>query len=130
MSTAGNITRRGKNSWRLKYEGGERDPATGKRKTAYETVRGTRRDAQRMLTERLAAIDNGTAVDPSRITVAEQIRTWLDGATHLAHKTRKRYRALAEQQIIPHLGAITLQRLRPAQVTDWHTTLLRAGGKN
>src|SRR6516164_248146 len=75
-------------------------------------------------------VDNGTAVDPSRLTVAEHVRDWLRNADHLANKTRERYLALAEQQIIPHLGGVALQKLRPAHIADWHTTLLRSGGND
>jgi len=129
MSGQGNITRRGKGSWRLKFEAGERDPATGKRRTRFVTVRGTKKAAQAEMIRLLAEIDNGTGVDPSKITVAEYVRTWMDGATHLAPKTAERYRELAEHQIIPHLGAIVLQKLRPSQIADWHATLLRSGGR-
>jgi integrase len=126
----GNITRRGAHSWRLKFEAGERDPATGKRRTRFVTVKGTKRDAQRELTRLLAEIDNGTSVDPSTMTVAEYVRGWLDGADHLGGKTRERYRALAEQQIIPHIGGVILQKLRPVHVADWHATILKSGGKD
>lgn len=51
---SGNITRRGKHSFRLKFEG-ERDPVTGKRKIYYETFRGSRDDAKKKLTERINA---------------------------------------------------------------------------
>jgi len=44
----GNITRRGKSSWRLKFDA-ERDVVTGKRQTRYVTVRGKRLDAEREL---------------------------------------------------------------------------------
>jgi integrase len=45
-------------------------------------------------------------------------------------KTKERYWQLAEQQIIPHVGAITLQKLRPSQIAAWHDTLLQHGGKD
>lgn len=38
----GNITKRGKGSWRLKFDLGV-DEATGKRNTQFVTVRGTKR---------------------------------------------------------------------------------------
>jgi integrase len=126
----GNITRRGVHSWRLKFEGAERDPVSGKRRTLYVTVRGNKRDAQRALTRLLAEAQNGTAVDPSRVTVAEYLRAWLDSGQGLSPKTLERYRQLAEQQIIPHLGATPLQKLRPAQVQGWHGILLKSGGKD
>ena len=40
----GNITRRGKNSWRIKFDLG-RDEKTGARKTQYHTFHGTKRQA-------------------------------------------------------------------------------------
>jgi integrase len=128
MAGQGNITRRGECSWRLKFEAAEPDPVAGKRRTRYVTVRGTKKDAQRELRRLLAEVENGTAVDPSRVTVAEWLRGWFDEAADLSPKTLERYRQLAEKQIIPHLGATALQKLRPAQIHDWHTTLLKCGG--
>jgi integrase len=123
----GNITRRGAHSWRLKYEAGEPD-STGKRCTRFVTVRGTKKDAQRELIRLLGAVENGTAVDPSTLTIADHVRTWLAGDNGLSPKTVERYRELAERQIIPWLGATALQKLRPAQVAEWHGILLRRGG--
>src|SRR5437763_284380 len=123
----GNVTRRGDRSWRLKFEG-ERDPLTGKRKTHYATVRGTKRVAEAELTRRLAELDTGTAVAPDKVTVGQYVRDWIAGNTSLAPKTRERYRQLAEGQIVPHIGTIPLQRLRPAQIAEWHTKLLQSGG--
>ena len=34
-----------------------------------------------------------------------------------------------QQQIIPHLGRMALQALRPVHVEAWHATLLKSGGK-
>ena len=126
----GNITKRGASSWRLKYEAGAPDPVTGKRQTRYVTFKGTKKAAQAELTRRLAEVDAGTEVEPSRLTVAEYLRGWLETGEGLAPKTLERYRQLAERQIIPHLGAISLQKLRPAQIHVWHTTLLTSGGKD
>ena len=128
MIPGGNITRRGRNSWRLKFEAGGHDPVTGKRRTRYVTVRGTKKAAQAELIRLLAEVENGTSVDPSKVTVAEHIRSWLDSDVELSPKTKERYRQLAEQQIIPHLGATLLQKLRPPQIDKWHSMLLKAGG--
>src|SRR5262245_24004205 len=124
----GNITRRGKQSWRLKFDIGC-DPATGQRQTRLVTVRGTRRDAERELARLLSTVHEGTFVEPSKLTVADYLRQWLDGLD-VAGSTGERYRVLAEQQVIPHLGAVPLQKLRPAQVQAWHQTLLQRGGKD
>jgi integrase len=126
--TAGNITRRGAHSWRLKFEAGERDPTTGKRQTRFVTVRGTKREAQRELIRLLAEVGAGTAVAPDKVTVGEYVAAWIANHTGLAAKTRERYGQLADKQIIPHLGTILLQKLRPQHIADWHTTLLQRGG--
>lgn len=125
---SGNITRRGTHSWRLKFENGERDAVTGKRRTRYVTLRGTKKDAQRELIRLLAEAETGTAVDPSKVTLAEYVRSWLDASNDLSPKTLERYRQLAEGQTIPHLGSTELQKLRPGQIHDWHTMLLKSGG--
>jgi integrase len=126
-AVTGSVTRRGAHSWRLKYEA-ERDPTISARNTRTVTVRGTKKQAQAELTRLIAEVDRGISVDPSKVTVAEYIRTWLNGADHLAGTTRERYRSLAEQQIIPHLGSMVLQKLRPVHIADWHAALLNSGG--
>jgi len=125
----GHIQRRGKYSWRLKFDLG-RDPVTGARLTRFVTVRGKRQDAERELTRLLSAAENGTLVEPAKTTVADTLRAWLDGPHGLAAKTAERYGELADRQIIPHLGNIALQKLKPAQIQDWHAKLLKAGGKD
>jgi integrase len=63
----GNLTRRGKTSWRLKFDAG-RDPVTGRRLTKFVTLRGTRRQAQEAAAKIVAGAVAGEHVDPSRET--------------------------------------------------------------
>ena len=120
----GTITRRGKTSWRLKYDL-PRDPQSGVRRIAYQTVRGTRADAERELRRHLTAIDKGVHVDPLALTVAAFLDSWLDDVApaSVGPKALERYRGLVRNQITPHLGAIPLQKLRPADIARWHQTL-------
>src|SRR5690348_11257450 len=120
----GNITKRGKNSWQLKFDVPAMD---GKRQQRYATARGSYQDAQRELTRLLSAADAGTLPDPSKATVAEYLRSWLDSAHEQSPKTLQRYRELAERQIIPHIGGVKLQRLKPEALCSWHSTLLSKG---
>jgi integrase len=122
----GSIARRGARSWRIKYD----LPGTTKRETRYVTIRGKRQDAERELARLIGAVHDGTNVEQSKVTVADYLRSWLSGAHGLADKTAERYRQLVEQQIIPHVGALALQKLRPAHVADWHQKLLASGGKD
>jgi integrase len=124
----GNITRRGKRSWRLKLD--LPSDGSGQRRTTYRTVHGKRQDAERELAKLLSAAHDGALVEPSKVTIAEYLRAWLDGAHGLAGKKAERYRQLAEQQIIPHLGALPIQKLKPAHIVNWHSVLLMSGGKD
>lgn len=123
----GNLSARGK-SWRLKYD--LEPDGSGRRQTRYVTFKGTRKEAEAQAVKHLAAVADGLDVDPSKRTVASHLRAWLDGPHGLAAKTRERYGQLLEQQIIPHLGAMPLQKLRPAHVEDWHAKLMKAGGQD
>jgi integrase len=142
MKRKDGISNRGKESWRIKIEL-PRDPATGERRTHYETVRGTREDAK---ARRIALLDRmykGDKVESSALDLATYLRSWLMAPDNLpaeararwtpadlSPKTAERYRQLSEQQIIPHLGAISLRKLDTAHVRDWHAKLLAAGGKD
>src|SRR5262245_32987327 len=107
----GNITRRGKNSWRIKIERESGTP--GKRKYHTETVRGKRADAEKRLTELLRAVDTGIVVDPTKVTVADHVKAWVADAK-VSPKSKESYEHLCEAQIVPFIGSIMLQRLRPA----------------
>jgi integrase len=124
----GSIQRRGKQSWRIRFEDGV--DAKGRRKRRTITFKGSRKDAQRELTRLLAAADAGTLPEPSKATVADHVRNWIENDPNLSPKTRERYLELAELQIVPHLGTTLLQKLKPLQVDDWHNTLLKTGAKN
>jgi len=123
----GNITRRGKTSWRLKIEIG-RD-ANGNRKIHYETVRGKRADAERKLTDLLKSLDDRTLVDKSNVTVAEFLDRWdRDWAVdNLSPKTVERFRELIRLHIKPRIGAVKLQELKPADLAEFYATLSREG---
>jgi integrase len=73
------------------------------------------------------AVENGEHVDPSKLTVAEYLTDWLRVDTNISPKTRERYRQLAQHQIIPHLGTLPLQKLKPTHIEPWHRALLDSG---
>lgn len=126
----GNITRRGENSWRLRFDVGAH--FNGRRKVQSVTVRGTKRQAQAKLAELLHSVDRGTYVEPSKITVIEHVRArvahWKASGT-INGKTAERYGELVEHQIAPFpIAAKMLQRLKPIDIEAWHTAL-RTGGR-
>jgi integrase len=127
--SAGHIRQRGKTSWELKFEAG-RDPATGRRKIQYASFRGTKRQARIKLAELIAAVGAGTYVEPSKLTVAEHVRSRVDqwetsGA--ISARTAQRYRQLLECQIASHIGTRLVQKVSTLDVERWHATLRTAG---
>ena len=77
--------------WQLIIELG-RD-ANGKRRWKYESVRGTKGHAKKVLRPRLNELEAGTHVEPTDLSVAEFLRSWhSDHARHHlcahAHATR------------------------------------------
>src|SRR5215469_5857334 len=70
----GNLTRRGKTSWRLKFDTG-RDPVTGRRITKFVTLRGTRRQAQEEAAKIIAGTATGEYVERSKTMVADYLRS-------------------------------------------------------
>lgn len=124
----GNITKRGKNSWRLKFDAGHDEK--GKRKTQFVTFRGTKREAQVKMAELIAAVAQSTYVEPSKFTVAEWVRARVDQwetSGEISARTAERYRQLIEHQIVPHIGAKLLQKLKAVDIETWHGTLRTSG---
>jgi integrase len=107
----GNITRRGKRSWRLKYDVGM--GADGKRQIACKTVKGTRKDAEAELARLLTDLAQGRYVARSIETVETYSNHWLtniapakNGPSSLAQ-----YASVIRTHILPELGTIELQKL-------------------
>lgn len=55
---AGSIRKRGENSWEIQITLGK-DPVTGKKKRIYKTVKGTKKEAEKVLREILHQVDHG-----------------------------------------------------------------------
>lgn len=123
----GSIARRGKASWRLKFDVPSTD---GKRKTQYVTVRGGKKDAQQKLAELVAAAGRGEHVAPSKTTIAEHVGARIDqwhSAGDIGDRTAEGYRKLLQHLVAPHIGDTSLQRLSTLDVENWHGKLKAAG---
>jgi integrase len=114
---AGTIRRRGKGSWQVRYDLGT-DAVTGGRRRASFTVQGTRRDAERELTESLRMRDTGIEIVPEKISVAEFLDRWLRdyAKPNVAPSTFERYAGIVRRWCVPAFGLVPLTKLRPAHV--------------
>lgn len=123
----GNITRRGKSSWRLKFDVGT--DASGKRIIQYEMVHGTRRAAEIALAKRLNELADGRYVAPTIETVETYARHWLE---HIAPAGRspltvERYGSMINAHIIPALGSVPLQKLDGKAIDRFYAHLRKDG---
>jgi hypothetical protein len=126
----GNITRRGKNSWRIRFDLG-RDPGTGKRKIHSATVQGKRADAERKMSEMLHRSATGLHVEASRMTVAELLHKWLAAhRTTVSAKTHERQEEIVQKHLIPALGTYRAQQLTGLHLQTHYAEALRSGRRN
>jgi integrase len=104
--------------------------SAGKRRVAYETVRGTKKEAEVQLAARLSAVDESRYVEANKTTVADFVGARIDyweANSDIGARTAARYRELLANQIKPHLGAMALQKLKAAAIEDWYVTLRKSG---
>jgi integrase len=112
----GNITRRGKRSWRIKFD--VETSAAGERETKYVTVRGTKAQAEAEAAKIISGITTGQYVDASRETVAQFAERWLRdwAAGNVSNKTFDRYGQLLHKHVCARVGSLPIQKLRAANL--------------
>src|SRR5215813_8905915 len=106
----GHLRERSPGRWAIVID--VRDSVTGKRRRKWHTFKGTKREAQVKKAELIAALSQGSYVERSKVSVAEFVRSRIDqweAAGDITARTAQRYRQLADNQIVPHLGAKVLQ---------------------
>jgi Phage integrase, N-terminal SAM-like domain len=121
----GNLTRRGKNSWRLKFD---LPTANGQRETRYHTFRGTKAEAQAEAAKIIASAATGQYVDASKETVSQFVERWLKdwAQSNVSGKTFERFEELV-RKITKQLGDLPIQKLRPSHLQALYSALSREG---
>lgn len=119
----GHIRKRGERSWELKYDVGT--GGDGLRKTRYASFKGTKREAAIELARLVTAAAAGEQVDPTRVTVAEFLTRWDTDwcKSNVSPKTAERYEELMRLHVVPHVGAVRLQKLRAVQLVELYGKL-------
>lgn len=116
------ITKRGRDSFLVRVFLGRDE--TGKVRYHNHTVRGTRRDAEAYRDEIRAQFRSGVRVEPSRQTLAEYLRKWLEAIEGtVSPKTFSDYRSLANRHIIPALGHRRISELQAAEIQAHYNRL-------
>ena len=123
----GSIRQRSKGTWQLRYDAPP--DGTGKRRFVSETVRGNKKDAERVLRERLASIENGGYVAKDKETVAQYMQRWLQtyAATNTTIRTQEGYKGNVDRYIVPSIGGIVLQNLTGRHIQTMYGQMLDRG---
>ena len=124
----GYIRKRGKDSYSIAVSLGW-DADAGKYKYLWESVRGTKREAEKRLAELLSQVDSGSFVRPSKTTVAEYLEAWLREYVwaELAPRTAEGYELVVRRHLMPALGRITLTGLKPEHIQRYQSEKLSCG---
>ncbi len=75
----GHIIKRGKDSYTIVLNLGT-DSQSGKRKQQWLSIKGTKKEAEKRLSDLLHQLDNGTFIKPGKTTLAEYLDKWLTGS--------------------------------------------------
>ena len=111
----GNIRQRSDGTWEGRYVAGYKADGTLDRKSIY----GKRReDVQKRLQEIVRSIDSGDYVEPSKMTVAQWLETWIN---EYVKPTRKAttvgvYLDSIKNHIAPVVGRYKIQQLRTEHI--------------
>lgn len=120
----GYIKQRSKGSWSISIYLGK-DPVTNKKKYKWYTVKGTKKEADKFLTEKLSEIEKGIFVDSKNMTLAEYLYYWYEQCCikKLSVTTYESYKRNIDKYIIPQLGNIKLENLLPLQLQSFYSEL-------
>ena len=133
QNRSGQLAQKGPDRWLIRWSDG-RDPGTGKWITRSKVVQGSREEAEAELAKVRVAKAEGAYLPPSRVTVAEALRRWLEALENSSQKKRSArtladYRMIATKRIAPVLGGVLVHRLRGAEIEALYAGLRKHGGR-
>jgi integrase len=118
----GHIVRRGK-TWRVHVYLGA-DARTGKQRYLTRTVRGTKREAEKVRVELVAQAGQGKFGETAAGTVAGVTERWLEHIEpDISPATASAYRVYLRNWIVPRLGERKVDRVRPADLDRFYASL-------
>ena len=122
----GTIRQRKDGTWEARYTAGY-DPGTGKQK--QKSIYGkTQKEVRVKLQQIAVSMEQGTYIEPSKMTVEQWLTQWLDTYNDSAKQsTLISYEQHCKNHIIPALGSVKLTALRSDMVQKFVKSLGKAG---
>jgi integrase len=108
----------------------DRDPITGKRRQKWVSGYRTKRDAERALTEILAAKDSGGYVEPTKQNLAQFATEWLAAIKPTIRPSTHYSSRNLQLHVLPRLGSVQLRRIDAGMLNTLYAALLADGRKD
>ena len=113
--------------WIARVDAG-RDPVSGKRRQISRTIKGSKRDAQKVLNEMSVEVDRGRFTGTST-TFAQLSEKWLNLAKgDLSPTTLRRYENLLKNHILPALGILPVKNIQTIDLDQLYYGLTKRVG--
>src|SRR5215216_491496 len=119
----GSIQQRGSGSWRVRVYVGRDE--LGTKRYIDRSVRGTKREAQRVMARLVAEVDDGRHVPGAKRKFGDVLDLWLEvKASTIDESTIDDYRYYARRYIKPALGDLSLDRIRTIDLDRFYARLV------
>ena len=108
-----------------------RDPITGRRRRVSRTVHGTRTEAKKAARRMLIERDHGIDISPTKVTVSDWLTRWLKrhyDDRQIGGRVRDRYQGIVWKHIVPRVGHVPLNDLRPDHIVSMKDAWLSGNG--
>jgi integrase len=123
----GHIRERSPGRWAIILD----DPNGSTRKRRWHSFKGTKRQAQIECARLIAEIQNGTYLAPDKTTFGEFAERWLAHMkSQVSPKSHARYSELIRKNIVPLIGKVVLNKLKPAIISDAYAKALANGRRD
>lgn len=122
----GTVTKK-RDRWYICYYVGK--DAKGKWKQKWEGSWDTKKAAEKVLRQRISELEETFERKGENCTLKVYLQRWLDTycTERLAPNTIRGYRVNVEKHIVPYIGQIRLDALKPSDIQRLYSTLLAQG---
>ena len=105
------------------------DPITGKTKPAWFGGFDTAINAKLARDKARVAVGQRDYIAPTKLTVGDYLTAWIDAhARKIKPTTLNRYRELIKDYLVPRLGSIKLQELKPLHIEQFYNSMAEQVG--
>ena len=105
------------------------DPITGKTKPVWFGGFDTAINAKLARDKARVAVGQRDYIAPTKLTVGEYLTAWIDAhARKIKPTTLNRYRELIKDYLVPRLGSIKLQELKPLHIEQFYNSMAEQVG--